>query len=260
MPELPDVEGYRRVLARHAKGRRIERVEVPDRELLRNASPQTLGRALRGRRFGPPGRHGKWLVAPVDGAALLLHFGMTGLLEWAERGSPRHVHDRMTFACEGGGELRYRNMRRFGGVWLARSEEDREAVVGALGPDAAGLDRDDFHALLERRRGGVKAALMDQRLLAGLGNLLTDEILWRARIDPRTPVARLGRRRRDSLHRALRETLHRSLPTGRVPPAEGWLTRARDEPDPRCPRCGASLRKATVAGRTACWCPRCQRR
>jgi len=258
MPELPDVEGFRRVLARHAQGRRIERVEVPDRAMLRNASPQAVGRTLRGGRFGAPHRHGKWLIAPVDGVDLLLHFGMTGSLEWARSPAPRHPHDRMVFACVGG-ELRYRNMRRFGGVWLARTDDERRSVTGPLGPDATALGREDLHALLARRRGGVKAALMDQRLVAGLGNLLVDEILWRARVHPRTPVPRLGARRRDRLYEAMRETLERSLPAGRVPPVEGWLTGARDARDPRCPRCGRGLVKATVAGRTAAWCARCQR-
>ena len=101
---------------------------------------------------------------------------------------------------------------------------------------------------------------MDQHLIAGLGNLLSDEILWRARVHPRTPVATLGRRRGDALYGALRDALRGSIPSGRVPHGPTWLTVVRDEREPHCPRCGARLRKGTVAGRTACWCPRCQRR
>ena len=119
MPELPDVEGFRRYLERHATGRVITHVEAPDRVIIRNSSPQALGRAVRGRRFGKPGRHGKWLIAPVDDVEMLLHFGMTGDLRWASDATGRHRHDRLIFVCEGG-ELRYNNMRRFGGVWLAR--------------------------------------------------------------------------------------------------------------------------------------------
>ena len=89
MPELPDVEGYRRYLARHAQGRRIERVEVPDAELVRNRSAQALGRALRGARFAEPRRHGKWLIAPAGDVELLMHFGMTGLLRWSRDASDR---------------------------------------------------------------------------------------------------------------------------------------------------------------------------
>ena len=258
MPELPDVEGFRRVLAHYAVGRRIERVEVLDASMLRNASPQALGRALRGSRFRAPERHGKWLIAPMDGTLVLMHFGMTGLLDWRQSQEERHPHDRIVFVCSGG-ELRYRNMRKFGGVWLARSEAEREQVTERLGPDADSLARDEFHALLGRRRGGIKAALIDQRLIAGLGNLMSDEVLWRSRIAPRASCARIGRRRRDRLYEAMRAVVRESKPAGRVPHTDRWLTSVRDQPDARCPRCSAPLRKEVVAGRTACWCPRCQR-
>jgi formamidopyrimidine-DNA glycosylase len=86
-----------------------------------------------------------------------------------------------------------------------------------------------------------------------------DEIAWRARVNPRTPVGRLSRQRVERLWRAMAEVVRESLPTGRVPPAEGWLTGVRDRRDARCPRCGARLRRGTVAGRTTVWCGRCQR-
>jgi formamidopyrimidine-DNA glycosylase len=256
MPELPDVEGFRRVLAEHATGRRVRRVEVHDRAMLRNRSPHALGRALEDARFREPRRHGKWLLAPVRDVVVLIHFGMTGRLEWVDGDGAPHPHDRIVFRCEGG-ELRYRNMRRFGGVWVAK-EDEIGTVTGPLGPDAAQLRRRDFHELMTRRRGGMKAALMDQRLVAGLGNLLVDEILWRARIHPRTEVRSLTPARGDALYDALRRTLRSSIPTGRVPPRRGWLTGVRDERDARCPRCGTSLRRTTVAGRPTRWCSRCQ--
>jgi hypothetical protein len=101
-------------------------------------------------------------------------------------------------------------------------------VTGPLGPDAAEVDLERFRELLAPRRGSVKAALMDQRLIAGLGNLMVDEIAWRARVKPRTAVARLSLRRVERLWRAMDEVVRESLPTGRVPPAEGWLTGVRD--------------------------------
>jgi formamidopyrimidine-DNA glycosylase len=252
VPEIPDVEGYRR-LAEPAAGRRIERVGLIDRTLLRSGRASTI----EGERFGDFSRHGKWLVVPAGDAEVLMHFGMTGRLDWERRGTDRHVHDRIVFVCRGG-ELRYRNMRKFGGVWISR--RGRERVTGPLGPDATEVDVERFRQLLEPRRGAVKAALMDQRLIAGLGNLMVDEIAWRARVDPRTPVRRLSRRRVERLWRGMDEVVRESLPTGRVPPAEGWLTGARDRRDAPCPRCGARLRRGTVAGRTTVWCGRCQRR
>ncbi len=253
------MEGFRRYLARHAQDRRIVKVDVPDRELVRNRSPAALGRQLAGRRFEQPERHGKWLIAPLGEAELLMHFGMTGLLSWAATGTERHRHDRVIFVCEDG-ELRYNNMRRFGGVWLAGDRAERDAITGPLGPDAARIDPVTFARLLRDRRGGVKAALMDQRLIAGVGNLLSDEIAWRARIHPATPVKELGPAARRRLYEALRAAIGESTRYGRVPHGERWLTRVRDDRHGRCPRCGTELRRATIAGRTACWCPRCQRR
>ena len=258
MPELPDVEGFRRFLARHAEGQKISRVDVADVALVRNRTARAFERALAGRRFGAPGRHGKWLIAPVGEVEVLMHFGMTGALAWSDNPQGRHRHDRVTFICEGG-ELRYNNMRRFGGIWLAGDAAERARVTGPLGPDAGAVGYQEFAALLASRRGGAKAALMDQRLLAGIGNLMSDEILWRARINPRTPVARLGERARRRMYDALRAVVSESNRYGRVPHGSRWLTRVRDDREASCPRCGSRLRRATVAGRTACWCGRCQR-
>jgi formamidopyrimidine-DNA glycosylase len=259
VPELSDVEGFRRYLARFAAGRRVRSVEVADPMLLRNTNAQGLGRVLAGKRLGRPRRHGKWLIAPADGIEVLFHFGMTGLLVWTGDGDENHRHDRIVFRLDGG-ELRYRNMRRFGGVWVARSERERDAATGRLGPDALDLDSELFQELLSRRRGAIKPALMDQKLIAGLGNLLSDEILWRARINPRAQARTLGGRRVSRLEAMMREVLREANRRGRVPPEPGWLTGARDRRDGRCPQCGARLSRATIGGRTTVWCPRCQRR
>jgi formamidopyrimidine-DNA glycosylase len=262
MPELADVEGYRRYLARYAAGKRIDGVEAPAADLLRNTSAAGLGRALRGKRFARPGRHGKWLIAHTDGDhSVLMHFGMTGNLSWSADGAAdRHPHDRVVFRLAGGEELRYRNMRKFGGIWLARAGPEIEPITGPLGPDALDLDRDDLEDLLAVRRGGVKAALMNQRLLAGIGNELSDEILWRARIHPAKGLGALDRRARGRIYDAMREVLTESVRHGRIPRKPGWIEEVRGRPDARCPRSHGKLRRTTVAGRTAYWCPRCQRR
>lgn len=256
MPELPDVEGFRRYFNRFAAGKRVERVEVLDRTMLRDTSPQALGRALRGRRLERAGRHGKWLLAPAGGSVLLLHFGMTGLLHWWSDHAEPHRHDRVVLRLTGG-SLSYRNMRKFGGLWLAR-EGEVEKATGPLGPDAASIDREDFAGLVAGRRGAIKALLMDQRAIAGVGNLLGDEALWRARVHPRRSANELSKAKIRALYDSLEATIREANRHGRIPPIEGWLTGVRDRRGP-CPRCGTRVRKATVAGRTACWCPRCQR-
>lgn len=258
MPELPDVEGFRHYFARHAAGRRVEKVVVLDGSLLRNTTAQGLGRALKGRRLGRPARHGKWLLVPTGEAMLLFHFGMTGELRWTSKLERRHPHDRVVLDLEGG-ELRYRNMRKFGGVWLGHGEREAWEIMGRPGPDALELDQNGFLELLERRRGAVKPALMDQKLLAGIGNELSDEILWQARVHPRRGISSLSGRQRSRLFEAMRHVLRESVRRGRIPRRRGWLTAVRAEREPACPRCGTLLERGRVGGRTACWCPRCQR-
>src|ERR687898_723224 len=176
MPELPDVEAFRRRFARYAVGRTIGDVVVTDPEILRNVTDHELSDALRGRRFDNPERRGKWLIAWADGPSPLIHFGMTGDIQWAADAEGRHRHDRVIFVLDRG-EIRYRNMRKLGGLWLARDAADVNALLGQLGPDALSIDRRGFMELLERRRRGGKAAPMDQTFIEGGGNLLADEIL-----------------------------------------------------------------------------------
>lgn len=260
MPELPDVEGFRRYFARYAAGRQIERVEVRDPTLLRNAGAREFAPLLAGRRFGEPRRHGKLLLVDVADAdaTVVMHFGMTGLLHWTSDRGYRHRHDRVVFRLDHG-QLAYRNMRKFGGIWIAHGEVALARITGPLGPDALEVSADRLRDLLARRRGAIKPALMDQRLIAGLGNLLCDEILWRSRVHPRTPVAALGDRHMVRIHEEMQTVLRESNRHARVPGKPGWLTGVRDERDARCPRCRTRLRRAQVGGRTTCWCPRCQR-
>jgi formamidopyrimidine-DNA glycosylase len=253
VPELPDVEHDRRVLAEHATGRRIERTLTTDPGILRNVSPSDLDRALRGHRFEEPERHGKWLLAWTTGPAVLIHFGMTGDLIPAGDGAGRHRHDRVIFELDRG-ELRYRNMRKLGGVWLAHDREEAGTILGPLGPDALTLDRRGFRSLLARRRGRVKAALMDQRLLAGIGNLLADEALWRAGIHPARRIADLDPEERDRLFEAIRSVVRTSVERfDRLP--TGWLIHVRGRPGAGCPRCGTPLARTVVGGRTTYFCP-----
>jgi formamidopyrimidine-DNA glycosylase len=256
VPELPDVEHYRRWFFRHARGRTIEQVVVTDPGILRNVTARELDDALRHRRFGEPERRGKWLIAWTDGPSPLIHFGMTGNLQWAEDADGRHVHDRVIFVLDRG-EIRYRNLRKLGGLWLARDGSDVDALLGRLGPDAATIERRAFLELLEHRRGAIKAALMDQTFIAGVGNLLADEILWTARIHPLRTIGDLATEERTRLYRALRTIVARTV--ARYPGGyETRWTRARGRPSARCPRCRTELARTVVGGRTTYFCPACQ--
>ncbi|MFE2676118.1 Fpg/Nei family DNA glycosylase [Streptomyces hygroscopicus] len=258
MPELPDVEEFRRTLASCAQGHRVERAEVADPGVLRGVTAQRLKRELKGRRFAAPRRHGKWLIAPTDGPTVVLHFGMTGRLVCGAESEPVGRFERVAFDLDDGHRLGYEDQRKLQGVWLAATDADLAAILGEQGPDALSLNRADLDRLLAGRRGGVKATLTDQSVVAGLGNLLGDEILWRARIHPQRPVNTLTGAERDRLHTAMREVLRASVRAGRVPDEPDWLTGRRDAPDPHCPRCDRPLSRARITGRTTLWCPHCQ--
>jgi formamidopyrimidine-DNA glycosylase len=258
MPELPDVEHYRRFFSEHATGRTVATVWA-DPTIVRNATPRALADALRARRFDEPTRQGKWLTAWTDGPALLLHFGMTGDLVWSGHEAERHRHDRLILEFAGGGELRYRNMRKLGGVWLAHDRTEADAILAPLGPDALGLDRRRLRQLLSTRRGGVKAALMDQTLLAGIGNLLADEILWQARLHPKRTIASLSDEELSDLVTSIRHVVRQSIEYDYVPRRRSWLSHVRGRPGATCPRCGTPLARTVAAGRTTYFCPNCQK-
>ncbi|MEW2623947.1 DNA-formamidopyrimidine glycosylase family protein [Streptomyces sp. NPDC048106] len=259
MPELPDVEGFRRVFQSCARGRVVRRVDVRDPGVLHGVGARGLRDALEGRRFAEPERHGKWLLARTDGPTVLLHFGMTGLLAPAEPGDAVQAHDRVLFTLDDGRQLRYRDQRKLRGLWLAHDESDVGRLLARQGPDALTVTRDDFEAALSARRGRLKTTLTDQSVLAGLGNLLADEILWRAGLRPDRRARELSRPELRRLYTRMRRTLRSAVTAGRVPPRASWLTGHRDDPDPVCPRCGTRLRRTRMGGRGTVWCPECQR-
>jgi formamidopyrimidine-DNA glycosylase len=151
-------------------------------------------------------------------------------------------------------------MRKLQGITLAERPDGIGHVLAGLGPDALGIGRADFGRALGSGRQAVKAALIDQSVIAGLGNLLADEILWRARIHPRRPVGDLKPADRARIHGQMRRVLRAAIPVGRVPARARWLTGSRDTDDARCPRCAAPLARDRIAGRSTAWCPRCQAR
>ncbi|QIZ36793.1 Fpg/Nei family DNA glycosylase [Saccharopolyspora sp. ASAGF58] len=264
MPELPDVEGFRRV-AEQATGRQVREVRVHDAQVLRGIGADAFQRALRRRYFAEPRRHGKWLLIAMAAAAnaspapptLLLHFGMTGNLQWCAHRDELHRHDRLVFDFAAG-ELRYRDMRKLTGIHLAREQDEVDDLLAELGPDAQEVGADEFAERLTRTRRRLKPALMDQSVLAGLGNICADEILWRARIDPNRATADLVAADLDRLHREMRAMLREAVRVGRVPDGASWLTGHRDQPDRRCPRCSSALRRMRIGGRSTLWCPTCQ--
>jgi formamidopyrimidine-DNA glycosylase len=236
----------------------VAEVVVTDQDILRDVTASELDKALRGHRFEEPDRRGKWVIAWTDGPALMMHFGMTGDISWSADAAYRHAHDRVIVVLDRG-EVRYRNMRKFGGVWLAATRDEVDALLSRLGPDALRVGRQEFLERMRRRRGQVKVALLDQSFIAGIGNLLADETLWNARIHPTRPIESLSNEERAALFRALRSVIRRTMeeyPGGfRI----RWNS-VDGHPVTRCPRCRTDLRRIVVGGRGTYLCPSCQTR
>lgn len=257
MPELPEVEAARRWLERHALGRRIERIRVRDPRLLRGSSPPPAGR-LAGRRVVSTLRHGKHLFAGIEGCGwLVFHFGMTGELETFSKGEePRGRAVAAVIHLQGGRGVAFLDRRKLGRFGWVKDPQER---IRSLGPDALAVKRGEFEGLVRARRGSVKALLMNQTALAGVGNLYADEILFQAGLHPRFPLAGMPALRRERLFGALKKVLAEAVrreAAGLERPGR-WLLARRDR-DRRCPLCGASLRTDRVAGRTSWYCPRHQ--
>ena len=257
MPELPEVEIYARYFARHALGQRIARVRVLDERILGAVRKDEFARALRGRTFTGVRRHGKHLFADAGGVWLHLHFGMTGDLSYYRDRTPRFA--RIVFDFDGGAHLAFEDMRLFG---VADTVADPDAFIHqhALGPDPLSMRVRDFLRILERRRGAIKSLLMSQDVIAGVGNLYADEALFQSSIAPRRPVDGLSPDESKSLFTNLRKILltviERRDRGADHPPR--YLIHHREE-GARCPRCGGTIARSIVFGRTTYSCARHQR-
>jgi formamidopyrimidine-DNA glycosylase len=259
VPELPEIEAYRR-LAEGAVGRPVARAVLGDRRYARgHTSPRQLLAALKGVTFTDARRHGKLLIldlgGPGEGRRLGLRFGMTGQLLLDGRGGiDRLVYsstrddtawDRFSVVFDDGGRMVMRDPRLLGGVELDPDES-------VLGPDALSVTPAQLRRALEHSDVALKTRLMDQHRLAGVGNLIADEVLWRASLDPHRRSGSLTPAEHRRLHHHLRGTLDDMMRRGGS--HLGDLMPER-EPGGRCPRDGTELVRSTIGGRTSYWCP-----
>jgi formamidopyrimidine-DNA glycosylase len=269
MPELPEVESVRRAIAPALEGRRLEHVQIDDVRLTRPDDPLEVAAELTGERVEHVDRRGKYLIVRFDsGRALLIHLRMTGSLV-QEPGETSHV--RATLRLDDGSTVGYRDVRRFG-TWLLLEPGELEPYLGArLGeePLVAAFTAKGLAERLEGRRAPLKAALLDQRTLAGLGNIYVDEALWYARLHPLRQAGSLARPELQRLHRAIRKALElgiarqgSTLSDYRLPDGSSGTMqkefKAYGRTGEPCDRCGTVLEKTRVGGRSTWFCPRCQ--
>jgi len=268
MPELPEVETVRRRLAPVLEGRTLRSVTVSDPRLTRPYDPDEVAAELQGERISEVDRRGKYLLLRfASGRVLLVHLRMTGGFLF-QPGS----HERAVVELDDGTRVAYRDVRRFG-TWLVLEPDEVDAYL------AERLGEEPLDALftvarlgerLAGRRAPIKAALLDQRTLAGLGNIYVDEALWRARIHPLRPAESLDRNDLRRLHRAIRTALEAGIAR------QGSTLRDYRQPDGSsgsmqdefrvygragepCDRCGTPIAKTRAGGRGTWFCPACQR-
>jgi formamidopyrimidine-DNA glycosylase len=273
MPELPELESVRRQLEPALVGRRFERVSIDDPRLVRPYEPAEVAAELEGEHVAAVERRGKYLVVRFEsGRVLLIHLRMTGSLLSAASGSlPDDPHRRAVVKLDDGSDVTYHDVRRFG-TWLLLEPGEAEPYLAARVGDEP-LDALFTAARLGERLAGrrtsLKAALLDQRTLAGMGNIYVDEALWRARLNPLRPASGLDRNELRRLHRGIRAALEYGLARQgstlrdyRLPDGSGGSMQnefrvygRRDEP---CDRCGTLIARTHVAGRTTWFCPTCQ--
>lgn len=274
MPELPEVETVKNVTAPQICGRRIEKVTLDRREVIAHPAPDDFVSLVTGRAVTGMGRRGKFLRFFLDdGAEMVLHLRMTGQLLVVPPEFPAEKHTHAIFSLSGHLQLRFADMRRFGRFWLLRKGEKDCTGMNGLGlePFDAALTPVWLKERLGASRRAVKTCLLDQSVVAGIGNIYSDEILFAARIRPTRAACSLSRPEWERLTRAVREVMRFHVERIAVSAEEFLRGRGKEyrntpllkvyghDGDP-CPVCGAALRRAVVGGRSSVFCPRCQKR
>ncbi|MFS8867704.1 DNA-formamidopyrimidine glycosylase [Synechococcus sp. H65.1] len=275
MPELPEVETVRRDLQRLTLGLRILAVEVLLPRTVAYPGKEEFEQGLAGTCLTQWQRRGKYLLGSLDsGAVLGVHLRMTGQLLWVQGSAPLPVHTRVRLRLEQGWELRFVDLRTFGQMWLVPAGVEPETVIPALqslGPEplSPAFSEIYFQAALQKSRRPIKTALLDQGLVAGVGNIYADEALFLSGIHPLTPASQLSDAAKSRLRQALIEVLRVGLEQRGTTlrdyrdlrglngnyQGQAWVYGREGDP---CRLCGTPIQRLKLAGRSAHFCPRCQ--
>lgn len=260
MPELPDVEIFKRYLNATALHRKIAKVRAADDRVLTGVSLRTLQRRMEGHQFLQTDRHGKHLFVKIeDDGWLMLHFGMTGFLQFYKKTETRPDHVRFEVEFEDGYRLAYDNQRLLGRVAVTKHPRTFASDEN-LGPDAKeDLSPGAFRDLMQGRSGMIKSTLMNQEVIAGIGNVYADEILFQAGIHPKVSIEDLSGEDLERVYRAMQTVFEKAVAAKAQPEdmPEDFLLPRRQPGEP-CPRCGGTVEKIKVSGRSGYMCPECQ--
>lgn len=273
MPELPEVETVRQILLPQLAGRKVVRLELNRPDIVVHPTPGAFTAAVEGATIAGMERRGKYLSIMLDsGAKIVLHLRMTGCLLITPPNYPKEKHTHLIFHLDNGDELRFIDPRRFGRFWLFRAGED-DSISGAhrLGPEPFDkkINASYLSSTLSGRKRAIKTCLLDQEIIAGIGNIYADEILFATKIRPNRAANTLTAGEWEKLSKTIPLVLRRATEANRMTPEEYLAGKGQDyrntptfqvyghagEP---CPRCGEPLCRIVVAGRSSVYCPLCQ--
>lgn len=266
MPELPDVESFKRYFNRTSLGQEIADIQSDAKSLVKKIVFGDFKQKLLGRQFRKASRRGKFLIVKIENIPqkLILHFGMTGSLHYVKQGSPRKDRDRfahLIFKFKNGYELRWNNQRKLGKVYLLENPEDLD-LIQEMGPEPLEISKKEFLKLLkEHSRKSMKGFFLDQRVIAGIGNIYSDEILFRAKIDPHRKAKSLDLKEKKKvfkkMQKVLKEASKLNHPDAQFP--DSWLIPHRRKGE-KCPQNkNHELKREIIVGRASYFCPICQK-
>lgn len=263
MPELPDVEEFKKYVDSTSLHKNIKKAKVKDTQVLEKISAKKLEKELEENKLTSTHRHGKYLFIKLSsGKYLLMHFGMTGKLKYFKDQNEEPEHTRLLLSFKNGYYLAYDNQRKLGKLNLVENL-DEYLKNKKLGPDVLNSDFDfnKFKQSAKGKKSMIKSFLMNQKIMSGIGNIYSDEILFQAKIHPKTKVNALDKNRLKKLFNIIKDVMQRSIDSRADPDKlpNSFIIPHRKKRE-KCPRCGGKIDKITVSGRSAYYCPNCQKK
>ncbi len=267
MPELPDVENFKYCLENTCLSKSIVDISTTDKNLIKKITFKDFRNKLIGHKFKSAFRRGKFLIVEIDGIPekLVIHFGMTGDFQYVRSSEKPSLVANVTFKFDDNSELRWLNRRKLGKIYLVKELADVK-LLKQMGPEPLKLSKKDFLDLLAKNENmNIKAFMLDQTIIAGIGNVYSDEILYQSKINPHKKIKDLSKQKRDLIYEKMKKILKdapnylsKYTPEGlvRKPFPKSWLISSRYQM--KCPL-GHKLKRETIAGRPARWCPVCQK-
>ncbi|MGB9937831.1 MAG: Fpg/Nei family DNA glycosylase [Methanobacterium sp.] len=260
MPELPEVESFKRYIEKTSLHKKIERVEINSPQQLQNIEVGYLKEKIEKQTFQYAERSGKYLFLHLDNNFwLVLHFGMTGRPKYFSDNKELAYYDRINFHFEDRSKLTFEDPRKFGKIYLTSNMEDF-IKEKRLGPDALHIGLEEFKLLFSKKRGSSKSALMNQHVIAGIGNIYSDEILYHAGVHPKTPFYMLSENKISEIFNIMKNVLNvaldmqlqnKGLPNSYIIPHR--------KKKGKCPNSDTELKTVKISGRTSYYCPDCQK-